>query len=87
MPTYEYECTDCGHRFERVQRMTDDPVKACEKCSGPVRKVLFPVGIVFKGSGFYVTDYCRPKNDAKPAESKTEAKSEPKTEAKTEAAK
>ncbi|MEN6372320.1 MAG: FmdB family zinc ribbon protein [Armatimonadota bacterium] len=57
MPTYEYECCECGHRFEVFQKITDDPITVCEKCSGRVRKVLFPVGIVFKGSGFYVNDY------------------------------
>ena len=57
MPTYEYECLDCGHRFEVFQRMSDEPVSACEKCSAAVRKILFPVGIMFKGSGFHVNDY------------------------------
>lgn len=57
MPTYEYECRECGHRVELFQKMTDDPITTCEKCSGSVRKVLFPIGIAFKGSGFYVNDY------------------------------
>lgn len=57
MPTYEYECYECGHRFEVFQKITDDPVTACEKCSGRVRKVISPVGIMFKGSGFHVNDY------------------------------
>ena len=57
MPTYEYQCTKCDHRFEVFQRITDDPVETCERCDAPVRKVLFPIGIVFKGSGFHVNDY------------------------------
>lgn len=60
MPTYEYECKSCGHRFEVFQKITDDPISACEKCSGNVRKVIFPVGIMFKGSGFHVNDYRKP---------------------------
>jgi len=60
MPTYEYECDDCGHRFERHQSMASEPVKRCPHCRGPVRRVIYPVGIIFKGSGFYVTDHPRP---------------------------
>jgi len=57
MPTYEYQCTRCEHRFEVFQRITEEPIKTCERCDAPVRRVLFPVGIVFKGPGFYVNDY------------------------------
>lgn len=57
MPIYEYECKQCGHRFERKQSVNDDPLKVCPVCQGNLRKLLFPVGIVFKGSGFYKTDY------------------------------
>lgn len=57
MPMYEYECTGCGHRFEVFQRITDESIKECEKCEAPVRKILFPIGIVFKGAGFHVNDY------------------------------
>jgi putative FmdB family regulatory protein len=56
MPTYEYLCQSCGHRFEAWQRITDDPLTECPNCSGHIRRVLFPAGIVFKGSGFYKTD-------------------------------
>lgn len=56
MPLYEYECRECGDRFERRQRVHDDPVSECPTCGGSVRRVLFPVGIIFKGSGWYVTD-------------------------------
>ncbi len=60
MPTYESRCVACEHQFERFQRMSDEPVKVCEKCGEPVNRLLFPVAIQFKGNGFYSTDYaCR----------------------------
>lgn len=59
MPTYEYRCISCEHQFERFQRMSDDPVKECEVCGEPVKRLLFPVAIHFKGNGFYSTDYAR----------------------------
>lgn len=57
MPIYEYRCDDCGASFEAFQKMSDDPLTECEECGGPLRKVLHPVAIHFKGSGFYTTDY------------------------------
>jgi putative FmdB family regulatory protein len=57
MPTYVYRCEKCGHRFEAWQHMTDDPLTTCPKCEGPIHRVLFPAGVVFKGSGFYSTDH------------------------------
>jgi len=59
MPTYEYECCRCGERTELLQRVSDPPLKKCGKCGGKVRKLLFPVGVIYKGSGFYTTDYAR----------------------------
>ncbi|ACV80922.1 FmdB family zinc ribbon protein [Nakamurella multipartita] len=56
MPTYQYACTECGHRFEAVQAFTDDSLTTCPVCSGQLRKVYGSVGVVFKGSGFYRTD-------------------------------
>lgn len=56
MPIYEYECQSCGVRFERRQHMEDEPVKICPECGGEVQRLIQPVGIIFKGSGFYVTD-------------------------------
>ena len=56
MPTYEYACTECGDRTEVVQSIADAPLTTCAVCGGRLRKVFSPVGIVFKGSGFYRTD-------------------------------
>jgi putative FmdB family regulatory protein len=56
VPTYQYACTACDERLEAVQKFTDDPLTTCEVCGGSLRKVYSPVGIVFKGSGFYRTD-------------------------------
>ncbi|MDD4867730.1 MAG: zinc ribbon domain-containing protein [Mycobacterium sp.] len=60
MPTYSYECTECGNRFDIVQAFTDDALSRCENCSGRLRKRFSSVGIVFKGSGFYRTDSREP---------------------------
>jgi putative FmdB family regulatory protein len=56
VPTYQYVCTECGGQLEAVQKFTDDPLTVHEACGGRLRKVFSPVGIVFKGSGFYKTD-------------------------------
>jgi putative FmdB family regulatory protein len=56
VPTYQYTCTDCGEPVEAVQKFTDAPLTICAACGGKLRKVFSPVGIVFKGSGFYRTD-------------------------------
>lgn len=56
MPTYTYACSDCDERVEVVQSFTSDPLTECPRCGGRLRKVFHPVGVVFKGSGFYVTD-------------------------------
>jgi putative FmdB family regulatory protein len=81
MPLYEYQCDECGIRFERRQRMADDPVTECPECGGSVHRRYFPVGIVFKGSGFYVTDN-RSKHSTmrKPTSDKSSEKSSEKTE-------
>src|ERR1051326_7782953 len=57
MPTYEYLCRSCGHRFEAWQHMSDDPLKVCPQCGAEIHRVLHPAGILFKGSGFYKTEY------------------------------
>ena len=56
MPVYEYECESCGIRFERLQHFKDTALTECPECCGFVRRVIQPVGIIFKGSGFYITD-------------------------------
>jgi len=56
VPTYQYACTNCAERSEVVQKFTDEPLLVCSTCGGRLRKVFSPVGIVFKGSGFYRTD-------------------------------
>ncbi len=56
MPIYEYECEHCGVRFEKMQRMADPVLTDCPECGGHIHRVMQPVGIIFKGSGFYVTD-------------------------------
>ena len=64
MPTYEYECLKCGHRFEEFQKMSDKPVGICPECKGKVRKLISTGGgIIFKGPGFYATDYARRGNN------------------------
>lgn len=93
MPTYGYRCASCGHQFEIVQRISEEPLKECPKCQGKLNKVLYPTGVIFKGSGFYSTDY---KSGAKgPAEnsstpssngstSSSESKPDSKPESKSE---
>ena len=56
MPTYVYECEDCGVRFERLQSYSEAPLRDCPECNGHAHRVIQPVGVIFKGSGFYVTD-------------------------------
>ena len=56
MPTYQYACTECGHRFEQFQSFSDDALTECPECAGRLRKLFNAVGVVFKGSGFYRTD-------------------------------
>ncbi|MFC2130667.1 FmdB family zinc ribbon protein [Bacteroidota bacterium] len=67
MPTYEYKCKSCGKEFEAVQRITEEPLTSCpdENCNGEVfRKISKSIGLVFKGSGFYITDYAKKNGSA-----------------------
>ena len=61
VPIYEYECEACNHRFEVIQKISDKPIKKCVLCRGKVHKVLSAPGLLFKGSGWYVTDYANPE--------------------------
>jgi len=80
MPTYEYECTRCGYVFERFQSMTDAPRKRCPKCRAAVRKLIGAgAGLLFKGSGFYQTDY---RSDSYQEGAKKESSTDKKTVAK-----
>jgi len=74
LPTYQYACTACDHRFEAVQSFSDDSLTVCPECGGPLRKVFSSVGIVFKGSGFYRTDSRGSSNGV--AASSSESKSD-----------
>ena len=88
MPVYTYRCENCGVQFERYQKFEDQPLTWCPECNKKaLRKVYQPVGIVFKGSGFYATDHRSPSgqswgNSEKNNETKSETKSESKTDSK-----
>jgi putative FmdB family regulatory protein len=56
VPTYDYRCRDCGHEIEIIHSMLEDGPDACDRCRGPLLRVLHPAGVIFRGSGFYVTD-------------------------------
>jgi putative FmdB family regulatory protein len=74
MPTYEYACTECGKHIEVVQSMSDAPLATCAICGGRLRKVFSPIGIVFKGSGFYRTDSRGKPAKTEPAADKRDKK-------------
>jgi putative FmdB family regulatory protein len=89
MPTYEYRCKSCGHEFEEVQTMSSEPLIMCPKCAKPTLKRLMSggVGLIFKGSGFYETDYKKSKSSSsssKKSKSKPDSKSESKSESKSD---
>jgi len=75
VPIYEYECTKCGHRFEVIQKVSDTPIKKCEKCKAKAERLISSPAIQFKGTGWYVTDYARKgkgsgSDESKPSGSK-----------------
>ena len=87
MPTYEYKCQQCGLKFERFQSIKEEPIRECPECSSPVKKLISAgAGIIFKGSGFYITDYRsenyknaekkekEPASDTKSTDSETKTK-------------
>lgn len=82
MPIYGYHCDSCSHEFEILQSMTAAPLTACPECGGRLRKLLYPVGVQFKGAGFYTTDY-RDGGKAK-AEAKPDGQGDAKPETKAE---
>jgi putative FmdB family regulatory protein len=75
VPTYQYVCTECGDQVEAVQKFTDDPLSVHDACGGRLRKVFSPVGIVFKGSGFYRTDSRKGSSASTPASSSSSSDS------------
>ena len=82
MPIYEYKCEN-GHVFDVMQKLSEDPLTSCIECGAPVRKVLHPVGISFKGSGFYSTDYSkRSSTEAASKETSTSTNGDSKSDAK-----
>ena len=86
MPTYGYECLSCDNQFEIFQSIKDDALTACAECGGTLRKRIYPVGISFKGSGFYVNDYAAKPSGSSNASGSGESSAEPaKTDTKTEA--
>jgi putative FmdB family regulatory protein len=87
MPLYEYLCKKCGHRFEKIQKFSDKPIKKCPDCGGQVEQVLTAPAVQFKGSGWYVTDYAKkshaPSSDSGSKDSK-DSKESKKDEKKSE---
>jgi putative FmdB family regulatory protein len=76
VPIYTYECQSCGSSLERRQGFNDEPLKTHDECGGSLRRVIYPAGIVFKGSGFYNTDYKNSTGSTKPAAESTESKAD-----------
>ncbi len=86
MPTYDYECLSCGHTFELKQSFHEDPNGTCPKCEGEARRMFHAVPVIYKGSGFYTTDYgrrgSRISSDGKEKSEEESAKKEEKPETK-----
>lgn len=82
MPLYEYQCSKCGHRFEKIQKFSDKKIRKCPQCGGPVEQVISAPAVQFKGSGWYVTDYAKKSSTATTPDGGKESKKEekPKTE-------
>ncbi|GAA4793763.1 FmdB family zinc ribbon protein [Streptomyces sanyensis] len=85
MPTYQYQCTECGEGLEAVQKFTDDALTVCPSCDGRLKKVFSAVGIVFKGSGFYRNDSRGASSSSSPAASKPAESKTPEAKAATPA--
>ncbi|MER7998131.1 MULTISPECIES: FmdB family zinc ribbon protein [unclassified Streptomyces] len=86
MPTYQYQCTECGEGLEAVQKFTDDALTVCPQCQGRLKKVFSAVGIVFKGSGFYRNDSRGSSSGSAPASTGNGSGAKPSSESKTTAA-
>ena len=75
MPIYSYKCDKCGTRFDRLQKFTDKPLTRCPECQGQVKRLIQPAGIVFKGSGWYITDSKKSSSATVTANKSKESKS------------
>jgi putative FmdB family regulatory protein len=75
MPLYEYECKKCHHRFERIVKFSDKPMKKCPDCGGPVEQMISAPAVQFKGSGWYVTDYAKKSSGGSAANSSSDGDS------------
>jgi putative FmdB family regulatory protein len=87
VPIYGYRCSDCGHELEVLQKVSGEPLKVCPNCQGKLVKKMYPAGVIFKGSGFYSTDYKGSGSksaSSNGSSSSSDGKSEPKSEAKPE---
>ncbi len=87
MPIYEYECKNCGERFEVWQKITDEPLKVCEKCGGELVRLISQTSFILKGTGWYVTDYARKEKEQKEKAKKKEVKEKPSQKAEKSTAK
>ncbi len=85
MPAYDYRCQACGNRFDVWQKITDDPIQVCPKCSGHVQRIIHATGIVFKGAGFYSTDQRGATTAALPADDAAPVAADGKVDAKADA--
>jgi putative FmdB family regulatory protein len=86
MPLYEYQCKKCRHRFEKIQKFSDKPIKKCPECGGLVEQVISAPAVQFKGSGWYVTDYAK-KSSAAASSSSSNGDAASKTESKADSSK
>jgi putative FmdB family regulatory protein len=76
VPLYEYQCKKCKHRFEKIRKFSDPPIKKCPECGGPVEQLLHAPAVQFKGTGWYVTDYAGKKTEASAASASSDGASE-----------
>lgn len=86
MPLYEYECKKCHHRFERIVKYSDRPMKKCPDCGGPVEQTITAPAVQFKGSGWYVTDYAKKSSSATASSSNGDSSSKKESSSKEESA-
>jgi len=87
VPIYEYECSKCGHRFEVIQRISDAPIKKCEKCKGKTEKLISSPAIQFKGAGWFADGYSKKEPGSGPSATKETSEAKDKSGAKDKASK